>query len=110
MTEDVIPDRRILAMKMSLLPLLVFMSGCATAVYNPEKGREEAQADIDACKEEANRRYYWDRVAALNLANECLEGKGYRRSPAGSGSTHQERERDTTRPKPPPGQPCEIPC
>ncbi|MDT9599085.1 hypothetical protein [Sphingosinicella rhizophila] len=91
-------------MRMSLLPLLMLASGCTMAVYNPEKGRQEAQADIESCKQEANRRHYWDRMAALNVANQCLEAKGYRRGPA-AGPVASDGRR-----KPDPGQPCEIPC
>ena len=98
-------------MRFLLLPLTLLASGCATAVYNPEKNAQETQADIDACKREANDRYYWDRMAALKHANECLAAKGYRKSGAGEAkpdptsadSSHGRHRRS-------PGEPCEIPC
>ena len=61
---------------LALLPL----AGCMTAtVYQPGKSQAETQRDIELCTEHGKLSEPYEPVAALNVAYECLEAKGYRR-------------------------------
>ena len=96
-------------MKIAVLPLLLLGAGCTTAVYNPDKSRTDMKADIAMCEREANRLHYWDRVAALQFAYDCLAAKGYSREQSAIIEGAKEPRQDG-RSKPEPGQPCRVPC
>jgi hypothetical protein len=68
-------------MKLSLLLLLVLAS-CATQVYHPTRTRAEQERDIRICSEHAKLVEPMEPIAALNVAYECLEKKGYKRAKA----------------------------
>jgi hypothetical protein len=68
-------------MKLSLLLLLV-LAGCATQVYHPTRTRAEQEREIRICSEHAKLAEPMEPVAALKVAYECLEKKGYKRGKA----------------------------
>lgn len=61
-----------------LVPALAVAAGCAMEVSQPGKTRQEAQAAIQACSDEAKRVYWYDAVTALEYAYDCIERRGYR--------------------------------
>lgn len=61
---------------LALLPLL---AGCAAQVYHPTRTRAEQERDIRICSEHAKLAEPMEPIAALNVAYECLEKKGYQR-------------------------------
>jgi hypothetical protein len=60
----------------AFIPLL---AGCATQVYHPTRTLAEQKRDIDICSEHAKLVEPMEPIAALKVAYECLEQKGYRR-------------------------------
>ena len=105
--------RKIVAAALGLL-----LVGCATKVQHPNKSSAEMQADVRFCKAEANRRFYFDPVAALYHAYGCLDAKGYER---GSVAMQPDVERaligTAAAPRPAaapekrePVKPCTVPC
>ena len=68
-------------MKMWLL-LTFALTGCAMQVYHPTKTRAEQERDIKTCSEHGKLSEPMEPVAALSVAYECLEKKGYRRGKA----------------------------
>jgi hypothetical protein len=65
-----------------LLLLLLALAGCATQVYHPTRTRAEQERDIRLCSEHAKLAEPMEPIAALNVAYECLEKKGYKRGKA----------------------------
>lgn len=63
-----------------LLPVLL-LAGCAVQVYSQDKSLEQTRKDIKICTDHGNLVAYFDRVKALNAAYDCLERKGYTRTP-----------------------------
>lgn len=61
-----------------MLPLL---SGCATQVWHPTRTQAEQRRDIRICSDHGKLSAPVEPVAALNIAYECLEQKGYQRGP-----------------------------
>lgn len=59
------------------LPLA--LAGCATQVYHPTRTRAEQERDIRICSEHGKLAEPVEPIAALNVAYECLEKKGYKR-------------------------------
>jgi len=59
-----------------LLPLL---AGCAAQVWHPTRTAAEQRRDIRICTEHGKLAEPIEPVAALTVAYECLEKKGYRR-------------------------------
>ena len=96
-------------MKMLPLPLLALACACATEVIHPEKTEQEMQADIKLCTDEANRRFWLDRIAALHSAYGCLEAKGYRRQQPGFRPRVETSLGGGAKPATP-AQPCKVPC
>jgi hypothetical protein len=93
--------------------LLLLAAGCTAQVYHPTKSASEMQADISLCTRSANHDYWFDPIAALYHAYDCLEDKGYRRS-KGDFATKVEqafgeaqRERAAVEG---PAKPCRVPC
>ena len=60
-----------------LFPLA--LGGCATQVYHPTRTRAEQERDIQICSEHAKLTEPLEPIAALSVAYECLEKKGYKR-------------------------------
>ena len=67
---------------MKPLLFLLVLTGCATQVYHPTRTRAEQERDIKLCSEHAKLAEPMEPVAALNVAYECLEKKGYKRGKA----------------------------
>lgn len=65
----------------SLLPLLL-LGGCMTSVHHDDKSQAEMQRDIKLCTEHGKLSEPYEPIAALNVAYECLERKGYKRGEA----------------------------
>jgi hypothetical protein len=63
-----------------LLPLA--LTGCAMQVYHPTRTRAEQERDIRICSEHGKLTEPIEPIAALNVAYECLEKKGYKRGKA----------------------------
>lgn len=61
-----------------LLPLLL-LGGCMTQVYHDKRSQAEMQRDIKICTEHGKLSEPIEPIAALNVAYECLERKGYKR-------------------------------
>ncbi len=66
----------------SLLLVLVALTGCATQVYHPTRTRAEQERDVRLCTEHGKLAEPMEPIAALNVAYECLEKKGYKRGKA----------------------------
>lgn len=66
----------------SWLLLLVALAGCATQVHHPTRTRAEQERDIRICSEHGKLAEPLEPLAALNVAYECLEKKGYKRGKA----------------------------
>ena len=66
-------------MKVSVLLLVPLLGACATQVWHPTRTQAEQKRDIAICTEHAELTEPIEPVAALNVAYECLERKGYRR-------------------------------
>lgn len=64
-----------------LLPLLL-LGGCMTSVHHDDKSQAEMQRDIKLCTEHGKLSEPYEPIAALNVAYECLERKGYKRGEA----------------------------
>lgn len=65
--------------KSACLLLLPLLGACATQVWHPTRTQEEQRRDIAICTEHGELTEPIEPVAALNVAYECLEQKGYRR-------------------------------
>ncbi len=103
-----IPD-----MKLALCALVLLLAGCTATVWHPDRTREQMEADIARCTDEADRRYSLDAVAAMLDAFSCLEEMGYRRQHSGLAARVEEDLKQRPRPAPsapPPGAPCQVPC
>ncbi len=61
------------------LALIPVLAGCATQVYHPTRTRAEQERDIRICSEHAKLAEPMEPIAALAVAYECLEKKGYKR-------------------------------
>jgi hypothetical protein len=61
---------------LALIPLL---AGCAVQVSHPTRTLAEQKRDIAICTDHAELSEPLEPVAALNVAYECLERKGYKR-------------------------------
>lgn len=72
---------RIAILLPALLPALL-LGGCMTKVYQEGKSQAETERDIRICTEHGKLSEPYEPVAALNVAYECLERKGYRRGQA----------------------------
>ena len=62
-----------------LLALLPLLAGCATQVWHPSKTAAEQRRDVQLCTDHGTLSQPLEPVAALNIAYDCLEQKGYRR-------------------------------
>ncbi|MDB5671786.1 MAG: hypothetical protein JWO25_2745 [Alphaproteobacteria bacterium] len=93
--------------------LLLLAAGCTAQVYHPTKSASEMQADIKLCTSRANHDYWFDPIAALYHAYDCLEAKGYRRS-KGDFASKVERAfgeaESARRAEAGPALPCHVPC
>ena len=69
--------------ELRLLPIclltLAMLGGCATQVSHPTKTLAEQQRDIRLCKDHGALSEPLEPIAALSIAYECLEKKGYQR-------------------------------
>ncbi len=65
--------------KLSCLALLPLLAGCATQVWHPTRTAAEQRRDIQTCKDHGTLSQPLEPVAALYIAYDCLEQKGYRR-------------------------------
>jgi hypothetical protein len=65
--------------KLSCLPMLALLAGCATQVYHPTRNRAEQARDVKLCTDHGTLSAPYEPIAALNNAYECLEKKGYKR-------------------------------
>ncbi len=65
--------------KISALILVPLLAGCATQVWHPTRTAAEQRRDIKACTDHGTLSEPLEPVAALNIAYECLDQKGYRR-------------------------------
>ncbi len=65
------------------LALLTLLGGCATQVYHPAKTAAEQRRDIKTCTDHGKLSSPMEPVAALRIAYECLDQKGYRRGRSG---------------------------
>jgi hypothetical protein len=68
------------------------------------------QADVTLCTREANKDYWFDPIAALYRAYDCLEAKGYRRSHKDFASQVEQAFGEARREQEGPVQPCRVPC
>lgn len=101
-------------LRMLVPPALLLLAGCAADVYHPTKSDAEMRADVGACTDEANRRYWMDPVAALYNAYDCLEAMGYQRNrrdfaakvERALGEAPRRREEERRRSE----APCKVPC
>jgi hypothetical protein len=93
----------------SLLPLSL-LTGCATAVYHPQKTELEMQADVNLCTTAANNKFWMDPIAALLNAYDCLEAKGYSRKNKDFARQVEKSARATKSGSPGPALPCRVPC
>ena len=64
-----------------LLPMLL-LGGCMTEVHHATRSKAEMQRDIRICTEHGKLSEPIEPIAALNVAYECLERKGYKRGAA----------------------------
>jgi hypothetical protein len=71
--------------KLVCFALLPLVGGCATQVYHPTKTAAEQQRDIKTCTDHGKLSAPLEPVAALNIAYECLDQKGYRRGKSRAG-------------------------
>ncbi len=69
--------------KLGCLALLPLVGACATQVVHPTKTAAEQQRDIKTCTDHGKLSSPMEPVAALNIAYQCLEQKGYRRGRTG---------------------------
>lgn len=69
-------------MKHTLLLPLLLLGGCMTSVHHDDKSQAEMQRDIKLCTEHGKLSEPYEPIAALNVAYECLERKGYKRGEA----------------------------
>ncbi len=99
------------ALKCATLLALGLLTGCATAVYHPQKTESEMQADVNLCTSAANSKYWMDPIAALLNAYDCLEAKGYSRKnkdfarQVEKSALEVRRKENKTAP-----EPCRVPC
>ena len=63
---------KFLAPQCATLLAVGLLTGCATAVYHPQKSESEMQADVNLCTSAANSRYWMDPIAARLNAYDCL--------------------------------------
>ena len=91
------------------MPLLL-AGGCTAQVYNPAKTPAQAQADIDFCSRQANHDYWYDPIAALYHAYDCLEDKGYKRSGKDLASQVEQAFGEARKEQARPVAPCRVPC
>ena len=66
-------------MKTLLLLLIPLLGACATQVWHPTRTQAEQRRDIAICTDHGALSEPLEPVAALNVAYECLERKGYQR-------------------------------
>ena len=90
--------------------LLLAAAGCTAQVYHPTKGPAEMQADIALCTHEANKDYWFDPIAALYHAYDCLEDKGYRRSHKDFTAQVERAFGEARKEQEGPVKPCHVPC
>jgi hypothetical protein len=64
-----------------VLLLLPLLGACATQVWHPTRTQAEQRRDIEICSDHGKLTAPMEPVAALNVADEFLEQKGYRRGP-----------------------------
>lgn len=90
---------------------LAFLApGCAVQVTHPTATAAEMQVDIDYCTDEASRHFWYDNIAALYRAYDCLEAKGYKRGrPDFERSVEASAGKKRTQASEPP-RPCQVPC
>jgi hypothetical protein len=94
-----------------LIPALSTALGACTAqVYHPTKSASEMQADVELCTREAHREMWYDPIAALYRAYDCLEDKGYRRSSKDFASQVERAFGEARKEQEGPVKPCRVPC
>jgi hypothetical protein len=93
-----------------LAPIMALVSGCAAQVYHPTKSASEMQADVTLCTREANHEVWFDPIAALYRAYDCLEDKGYRRSSKDFASQVERAFGEARHEQEAPSKPCRVPC
>lgn len=70
-------------MRHLLFPLMLLVGGCMTMeVHHDSRSKAEMQRDIRICTEHGKLSEPMEPIAALNVAYECLEQKGYKRGTA----------------------------
>ena len=72
-------------MRLLALPILLLLSGCATAVYHPTRTLEQQKKDIEICHEHGTLTTNFNAISALDEVFKCLEAKGYRKGKAPAG-------------------------
>lgn len=97
-------------MKLVLCVSVLLLTACTATVWHPERTREQMQADIGRCTDEAERRHSLDAVSALYDAFNCLEAMGYRRDQTGLASQVDRNLKQRPSAARPPGAPCQVPC
>ena len=65
--------------KLCCLAVATLLGGCATQVWHPTRTAAEQRRDVETCTEHGKLSEPMEPVAALTVAYECLEQKGYRR-------------------------------
>jgi hypothetical protein len=93
-----------------LLAPAFLVSGCTAQVYHPTKSPAEMQADVALCTREANHEVWYDPIAALYRAYDCLEDKGYRRSNKDFASQVERAFGEARQEQQGPAKPCRVPC
>jgi hypothetical protein len=97
-------------LKLLLLAPLFLAGGCTAQVYHPTKSASEMQADVKLCSHQANKEHWFDPVAALYNAYDCLEAKGYRRSHKDFAAQVEQAFGEARREQQGPVRPCAVPC
>ena len=94
-----------------LLPaLLIAAAGCTAQVYQPTTSPAEMQADVKLCTRLANEEVWYDPIAALYRAYDCLEDKGYRRSNKDFASQVERAFGEARVEQQGRAKPCKVPC
>jgi hypothetical protein len=96
-------------LKLLIAALLPAVGGCTAQVYHPTKSPAQMQADVALCTHQANKEVWYDPIAALYRAYDCLEDKGYRRSNKDFAS-QVERAFGESRKEQDGAKPCRVPC
>lgn len=97
-------------LKLLIPALLPALAGCTAQVYHPTKSASEMQADVALCTRQANKDYWFDPVAALYHAYDCLEDKGYRRSHKDFASQVEQAFGEARKEQEERAKPCRVPC